>query len=158
MIQSKGALTICGVSILCSIAAYMSHPLVSGWQDDPSLRFGLVSFFLWLAAVIAHWSLHSVELTIGQGGFLVAASMMLFGGIVGELQALVYLALAGYLCLPVRAWYGRICLVLASVFWMPAWAWLVSPVFKSQTAICSLVLAIIVLIISMFIKVRPIKT
>lgn len=109
------------------LCLWMSGPLFAAWTHDPSLRQGEYVFTLWLFAAVVHWSWPEAVWPWRRTIFLVAAGVMLFLGILGELQALIYFALACLLCLPVRPFIPRVLLAVSSVLWMPVWAWSMGP-------------------------------
>ncbi|MGB0744282.1 MAG: hypothetical protein ACPGSB_07125 [Opitutales bacterium] len=130
------------------LVVWYSIPLFSAWSHDPSLQFGEYIFGLWLLSGLALWRWPRGSWPWHQSSYVILAALCLFFGIVGELQALIYMALALLLSLPIRHLLLRGLFTLTGTLWMPVWAWAAGPFFGGKIAIVSLVLALILPLVS----------
>lgn len=134
---------------LVAVAAWASSGLIGGWRDDPALRFAPWIFGLWLAAVGVHGARgfrHSGRLgtlLAGVGGALLVL------GILGELRALVYLALALLLLVPVGRLRATVLLGLACLCWMPIWYWGARTLIGHDLAVPTFATALAVSLVSL---------
>jgi hypothetical protein len=117
-------------------------PLFSAWLHDPALSLGEFVFALWFLATVIHWSWPQKAWSPSQAIFVLAAGALLFLGILGELQALIYLALVCLLCVPARVVALRILFACSSILWMPLWAWSMGPYLGSSLGVVSFGLAL----------------
>lgn len=110
------------------MSVYLSRPILNGWFNDPTLRFGLVTFLLWLSAVVLQWRRFPANWPRMNTVLVVFASGLLCLGIAGELQAFIYVASAILLTLPMQGPVIKYLQFIAcSCLWMPALAWLLTP-------------------------------
>ena len=138
--------------VLVVVASAMSGPIVAAWMHDPSLRLGAFVFLLWMIAVAVHWQFPMDAWPWHRMGNAAFAAGALVLGILGELQALVYLGCAFLLALPVEKGLLRVSLGFAGVLWMPLWAWSAGPYLGSALNLVSLGLAVILLLVSLVLR------
>jgi len=109
-------------------AIFMARPILHAWFHDPTLRFALGAFLLWVMATILQWRQFPTTWPRSKTLLVVSASGLLCLGIVGELQAFIYLAGAILFALPIHgALVKCLCFILLSCVWMPGLAWLLFP-------------------------------
>jgi hypothetical protein len=128
------AITLCAVGL--------SRPILHGWFHDPTLRFAGIAFVLWLLATVLQWRRLPEQWPISRTLWVVLASALLCLGIIGELQAFIYLAAALLLVVPLAgSWPQRLAFMLSSCVWMPALAWLLSPLLGASLPWLTLLVA-----------------
>ncbi|MDQ8193802.1 hypothetical protein QEH59_05170 [Coraliomargarita sp. SDUM461004] len=133
---------------LCAI--YSSRPIISGWLHDPSLRWAGIAFIVWLVATLLQWRRLPQTWSTARVLWVLLASALLCLGIMGELQAFIYLASALLLALPVAGlWRKRICFTLTSCVWMPGWAWVFTPILGIWLTYVTLLVPIALLVYSL---------
>lgn len=149
----RGGWQVCLLWLLVLVVMLsFCRPLWFAWYADPALRMGWLVFGLWLTAVLVQWRWAGGVLLGAQGWLVYPAGIFLLLGIVGELQALVYLALGLWLCLPVTGYWLRGALLLSAVFWMPLWSWFAGPIFGGWQPIVSLALAVLIALFSVVMR------
>lgn len=126
---------------LVAIAGYASLPLLAAWSDDPSLKFGVYAFPIWLISVMVHWRFPLDPWPTSRILYVVLAAGMLFLGILGELQAMVYLAFALLLSLPIAQSVNRMIAGCIGMLWTPLWSWSMGPFLGTSINTVSLGLA-----------------
>lgn len=152
--QEVSGLPVVGLWLcLVVIASYMSQPLLAAWSDDPSLKFGVYAFPIWLISVVVHWRFPLASWPTGRTLHAVLAAGMLFLGILGELQAMVYLALALLLSLPITQSVNRIIASCIGILWTPFWSWSMGPFLGTSINTVSLGLAVVFFFYSVIIRV-----
>jgi hypothetical protein len=128
----------------------MSHPIAHAWLHDPSLRWAGAAFVLWLSATLLQWRRLPVLWSMSRIIWVMLAGVLLCLGIIGELQALIYLASAFLLVVPiVGPWRKRIGFMLSACVWMPGLAWLLFPLFGASLDWLTLLVASVLLIYSL---------
>ncbi|WPJ96819.1 hypothetical protein SH580_03755 [Coraliomargarita algicola] len=135
-------------------AVYFCQPILRGWLYDPSLRFALVSFLLWLSAVLLQWKRLPPIWLPSKTSLVTLASLLLCLGIVGELQAFIYIAVAILFSLPIGgSLFMVIVAILSSSLWMPALAWLLYPMLGDWLPWLTLLIAAILFISSLIARI-----
>lgn len=133
---------------LCSVI--LSRPILHGWLHDPTLRFAGVAFVLWLLATVLQWRRLPEQWSMSRTLWVMLASALLCLGIVGELQAFIYLATALLLLVPVAGSSPkRLAFLLVSCVWMPALAWLLFPLVGPSLTWLTLLIALLLLVYSL---------
>lgn len=128
---------------MVAIAGYMSRPLFAAWSQDPSLKFGVYTFPIWLVSVVIHWRFPLNSWSTGRALYAAFASGVLFLGILGELQAMVYLAFALWFSLPIAQPINRwVSSCMGMLLWTPFWSWSARPFLGSSLNVVSLGLAV----------------
>lgn len=135
---------------MAAIALAMSVPLFKAWLHDPTMRLGAPTFILWCAAVILQWQKSPISLRPST-----LASIALSLGILGEMQALIYLALALLICQPIPHPLTRLGLTAAGLLWMPAWYWILRPYVGTTLSPLSLGLAAGLCLLSIALRFYP---
>lgn len=115
------------------IMATGSSEILESWLHDPRARFSGWAFLLWLGACGGRWRNapppwppSTLVLAIGSG---MAGAL----GILGELNALLYLGFAGWALCPIRSFPARLFGAVGALFWMPVFPWLVSEPLGAAT-------------------------
>ena len=140
--QKVSGVSVVGLWVcLVAIAGYVSLPLLAAWSDDPSLKFGVYAFPIWLVSVMVHWRFPLDPWPIGRTLYAVLAAGLLFLGILGELQAMVYLAFALLLSLPITQSVNRMIAGCIGMLWTPLWSWSMGPFLGTSINAVSLGLA-----------------
>ena len=140
--QEVSGLLVVGLWLcLVVIASYMSQPLLAAWSDDPSLKFGVYAFLIWLISVIVRWRFPLDPWPTSRILYAVLAAGLLFLGILGELQAMVYLAFALLLSLPIAQSVNRMIAGCIGMLWTPLWSWSMGPFLGTSINAVSLGLA-----------------
>ncbi|MGZ0709547.1 hypothetical protein ACWPKO_14555 [Coraliomargarita sp. W4R53] len=131
-------------------AIYMARPILHAWFHDPTLRFALAAFVMWLLATLLQWQRFPEIWPRVKMFLVILASGLLCLGIVGELQAFIYLAGAILCALPIAGGLIKcFCFILLSCVWMPAWAWLLFPHLGGLLSWLSLLIATLLLVYSL---------
>jgi len=133
--------------IIVLVSLIKSYPLCLAWKNDPQLRLGGVIFAFWIFAIIPYWRI-DMNWSKDRLFFFVIASVSLFLGILGELQILIYLALAMLLVIPVFLVVWRVIFSFFAVLWTPLWSWFCLSVFDKSISCISLAIAVLLVISS----------
>jgi hypothetical protein len=140
---------------ITGIGLFQAWPIVDGWLHDPSLRMGLPCFVLWVLAVVIQWRGLPDAWPSKRILWMVMASLMLCLGVVGELQALIYLAVAILLVLPIESHgFKRPSFIGLAGIWMPVSAWLFFPLLGNHLALIKLLIGTFLLGYSLSVLVR----
>jgi hypothetical protein len=106
---------------LILIGSWASRSVLSAWAHDPALQTAPWIFLAWVVAWIAAWRASPTGtcriFPTSLGGLSLAL------GILGDLQAAIYLGFVGLLLMPIHSWCRSVLLVIAALTWMPAWSW-----------------------------------
>ncbi|MDQ8206932.1 hypothetical protein QEH52_05390 [Coraliomargarita sp. SDUM461003] len=141
-------------AVITMTAVALSRPIVLAWMHDPSLRCGGVSFLLWILAVGLQWRRFPSVWPKYKMSLVILASISLCLGIAGELQAMIYLAGAILLSLPIYGSRSKIlCFIFMSSLWMPALAWLLYPYLANWFPWLTLSIAVILFIYSLSVAI-----
>lgn len=144
---SAGAILWAAIT-LCAVG--LSRPILHGWLHDPTLRLAGIAFVLWLLATVLQWRRLPEQWSMSRTVWVMLASALLCLGIVGELQAFIYIASALLLVVPIASsWLKRIGFMLTSCVWMPALAWLLFPLLGASLAWLTLLVAALLLAYSL---------
>ncbi|GAA5482976.1 hypothetical protein [Haloferula sargassicola] len=116
-------------------ATSQCRPLFMAWLHDPTMRGSGWVFLLWLPAVASLWRWPAKM----PWAWILGAFALLFLGILGEMQALIYGGLSLLLCLPVPKLGARLGFAATSAAWMPLWYWALRPLAGPSIALWTLV-------------------
>ncbi|MFT4900753.1 MAG: hypothetical protein ACI81V_000019 [Lentimonas sp.] len=137
------------LALAAGTALVLAWPLQSGWAHDPAMRYGALCFVLWLVAVVVHYRALPANWSYVRVAYFISGLLCLSLGIVGELQALIYLAFVAIFTIPVGTLWRRLFVSFAAISWMPLWGWLMGPYLGDYTALSSLALALMTCILSL---------
>ena len=131
-------------------AMLLAAPIIDGWLHDPSLSFAFTTFLLWLLATVLQWRRFPAVWSISKLTLAVLATALLCLGIVGELQAFIYMATVILFSLPIAgSVLKKLCFILLACLWMPALTWLLLPYLGYMLQWIALFITVLLLIYSL---------
>lgn len=95
--------------------------LLGAWIHDPSNRFGMAAFALWLAGCLL--VARARRPLPARTGLWIAALVLLVAGNLGSLQVLKQASLALLLASLCRGPIALVAMLAAAASWTPAWGW-----------------------------------
>lgn len=147
--QSIWGVTYGYLVVISLICLCMSFPLLFAWSHDPSMRYGLFIFLVWLVAILPQWSIRS-SITVFSVLELVLISILLIFGILGALQFPIYIALAMCICVPVKVAKWKLLFYGCSLMWMPLWAWFCMHAFDKSITCINVGVATVITLFSLY--------
>lgn len=125
---------------VAACSAWQSAELVRAWRDAPFDQLGWLSFLVWVLPAV--WALRHCPAREDQGLLLTALALVLVvAGLLLDLNALRYLALALALGAWVPASVPHAVWLLGAVAWMPLFGWLARDLSPNLISALRLLLA-----------------
>ena len=139
--------------VFAGISLWMTRCIYFAWINDPSMKYGVLIFILWLIVVIPLWRFSCLCDSSAFYGYI-AVFCLLFLGILGSLNFPIYIAFSLILCLPLKSVKWKITLFFYSLLWMPFWAWLTVSLFGKPIVGINLAIALIITGSSLYYRIR----
>ena len=124
---------------MLALMGLASTDILESWFHDPRARFSAVGFLFWAVGCGFRWRPLRTPWTRFTIGLAACSGVSAALGILGELNALIYLGFAGWYLCPVASPWRRILGAVAAPLWMPVFPWLVSERLGAATPWVSLI-------------------